>query len=250
MDHTLLYTLGASLLIILASLAGVLFAWKVLRGFMERNLPYLATMSAGIFSVVVLHLIEESFEILGSVEEIILYIGIGSLVMYLITKIFPEAHHHEPENCHEEHSRSGAKRMLIGDSIHNIADGIFIAPAFAISPLLGITTTLGILAHEVVQEIGEFFIYKKAGYSNARALGLNALSASTILIGAMIGLYISNVESILGILLALSAGVFLYIVLADMIPSSYKSALQKKRHAHHIVAFALGLVLMTAISLH
>src|SRR5690606_4282039 len=127
--------------IMIVSLVGIIFVWKNLAKLLEKNLHYFVSFSAGVFIYVSFHLIEESLELspvagLGS-----LFVIMGIVSFYLLDKILPESHHHHTEADGQHfHNKKGAKKMLIGDGIHNIGDGILLVPAFMISPVLGLIT--------------------------------------------------------------------------------------------------------------
>lgn len=108
---------------------------------------------------------------------------------------------------------------IIGDGIHNMTDGFSIAISFLASPILGWTTTLAIIAHEVPQEIGDFFILLKAGFSVKKALFFNFISALTALLGALVGYWLASFRDIIPYLLAFAAGNLLYIAMVDLMPS-------------------------------
>jgi len=46
--------------------------------------------------------------------------------------------------------------IIIGDGIHNVADGLAIGAAFAENTMFGLTTSIAIACHELPTELGLF----------------------------------------------------------------------------------------------
>ena len=122
---------------------------------------------------------------------------------------------------------------LVGDGLHNFLDGIVIAGSFMVNPTLGIATTIAVIAHEIPQEIADFGVLIHAGYSRVKAITYNFLIALTALVGALLALFIGGyIENITSYIIPFTAGGFIYIATADLIPelrkdiSSYKSVIQ------------------------
>lgn len=131
-------------------------------------------------------------------------------------------------HCHDEacetHGRAGAL-ILIGDAFHNFVDGVVIAAAFLVSVPLGIAVSLAVIAHEIPQEVGDFAILLDNGYAPRTAFVLNTLSATATLPGAILGFFwLPVVEQAIPYVLAVSAASFIYIALADLIPTLHKRA--------------------------
>jgi zinc and cadmium transporter len=144
----------------------------------------------------------------------------GIVGFFVLEKIILWRHCHQGE-C-DIHGRAGPL-ILIGDAFHNFVDGVVIAAAFLASIPLGIAASLAVIAHEIPQEIGDFAILLDSGYGRARALSFNLLSSLASLPGAIIGYYfVDYAKQSVPYVLALSAGSFLYIAVADLVPSLHR----------------------------
>ena len=154
----------------------------------------------------------------------------GIVVFFFLEKMIIWRHCHDAE-C-EVHSSAGPL-ILIGDAFHNFVDGFVIAAAFLTSIPLGIAASLAVIAHEIPQEVGDFAILLESGYSRMRALVLNMLSSLTTLPGALIAyFYLGTTMEAVPYILAISAASFIYIAVADLVPSMHhqigiKSAAQQ-----------------------
>lgn len=244
------YIFLAALAVMTASLAGVLFAGKTLHNWAERNLKYLTSIATGVFLVVVFNLTVEVGESQLNPSFSIGLIIVGLLAALVLNKLLPDSHHHHGSGeAPHGHSKAGAHRILLSDSLHNITDGFLLSTAFMIDTRLGILTMLGIIVHESAQEISEFFVYKSAGFTTKEALLKNFLSASTILIGAVAGYFILAIsESLITGLLALALGIILYTIVKDLIPSSIRHAHSEKTYVMHVLAILFGILLILGIN--
>lgn len=114
---------------------------------------------------------------------------------------------------------------LIGDGLHNLLDGAFIAGAFMTDVSLGIVATIAVVLHEIPQEVGDFGVLVYAGFSRLKALMFNFLSAVIAIVGALAAYYIAPAfEMGEVVLLALAAGSFIYIGAADLLPELHREA--------------------------
>ncbi|KAM4539920.1 zinc transporter ZIP4 [Odontesthes bonariensis] len=114
--------------------------------------------------------------------------------------------------------------ITLGDSIHNFADGLAVGAAFSSSWRSGLATSLAVLCHELPHELGDFAILLHSGLSVRKALLLNIGSAMTSFIGLYISLSVATDLAAKQWISAIAAGLFLYVGLADMLPTLIHSS--------------------------
>ncbi|XP_069120163.1 zinc transporter ZIP10-like isoform X1 [Argopecten irradians] len=138
-------------------------------------------------------------------------------------------------------------RVIVGDGIHNLSDGLAIGVAFAVSVTTGLSTSIAVLCHELPHEIGDFAVLLKKGMSIKQALGFNCLSSILSMIGALAGVAMGNITGIKEYILVCVAGMFIYISLVDMIPEI--SSNPPENPLRHLIFTMLGICLGSGIML-
>lgn len=134
------------------------------------------------------------------------------------------SHEADEQSDTDSKERNREKRLLpymitIGDGIHNFADGLAMGAAFSLSWKSGLATSLAVLCHELPHELGDFAILLHSGVSVRKALLLNVGSALTSFIGLYVALSVATDLATKQWIAAITAGLFLYVGLADMLPT-------------------------------
>ncbi|XP_057267600.1 zinc transporter ZIP10-like [Pezoporus wallicus] len=113
--------------------------------------------------------------------------------------------------------------VVLGDGVHNLTDGLAIGAAFSHSIPSGLSTALAVLCHELPHELGDLAVLLQAGTSPRTLLLLNLLSALLSCLGAAAGAAVGqSAAHLTPWILTLTAGVFLYVALADMLPEALR----------------------------
>lgn len=243
MSEIYLYTFGSVILVSLISLIGI-FTLGINQDRLSKALHYLIGFSAGaLLGDVFIHVIPELSESSFSPRTGV-YFLIGIIMFFLLEKYILWHHSHDE---HEESLHSATYLTIIGDALHNFIDGLVIAASFLVSIPIGIATTIAVVFHEIPQEIGQFAILIHGGWSKAKALLYNFISALTSILGAAIVLvFAPQMEGAPVFLLSLAAASFIYIAMSDIIPELNKEKSLTKS-LWQIVAFVVGVILMAAL---
>jgi len=235
-----IYTLISIFVVSIISIIGItLFFTK------DKHLPivllFLISFSAGaLLGDSFLHLLPEAME--SGINFIPLAIISGILAFFILEKIIHWRHCHQPTS--KEHPHPLAAMNLLGDAFHNFLDGIIIATSYVVSIPLGIATTIAVLLHEIPQEVGDFGVLIYAGYSKKKALLMNFLISLTAIFGGIVGLLLSkSITSFAGIMIAFTAGGFIYIATADLIPEMKKD-IGLKKTSIQLIGLLLGIGIM------
>ena len=170
-------------------------------------------------------LVQESEE--GDLHSLGITILFGILLFFTLEKMVLWRHSHEHGHSHElDHgqmpiSKGAVVAIVFGDAVHNVVDGLLIGAAFLADIHLGIMTSLAVAAHELPQEMGDFVILLHSGMKPVKALLLNLAASLTTVIGALFAYYALTI-SWLPYALAIAAASFIYVAVADLIPSLQK----------------------------
>jgi len=118
--------------------------------------------------------------------------------------------------CSDREKVSSARMVILGDAVHNLADGLAIGAAFSLSLAAGLSTSLAVLCHELPHEVGDFALLVHSGMKVRTAVIANLLSSVFALAGLAAGLLLGSTGQVSSWLLAATTGVFLYVSLVSM----------------------------------
>jgi len=194
-----------------------------------RILPHGLSFAVGaLLSVAFLDLLPDALRTAGEkhAQSLMATVLAGIIGFFLLEKLLLWRHCHTG-NC-VAHNRGRSHRsagtlIILGDAIHNFVDGILIAAAFMTDIKLGVITSLAVAAHEIPQEVGDFAILLQSGYGKTKALLYNLLSSLATLVGGILAYFsLEHLHGALPYILALAASSFIYIAVADLIPSLHQ----------------------------
>ena len=230
-------------------------------GRLSKMIEPMVSLSTGVLlSTALLHLLPEAFDSPGDHHIKFAWLLGGLLLFFVLEKLslFRHSHHHEHDGHDHshgfdaEHAGRGGILIVVGDSIHNFADGLLIASAFLVSPEMGVLTTLSIALHELPQQTGDFLVLTNAGIERKRAFILMSIAGLAAIAGALIGYTIlDNLNDILPYALILAAASFMYIAVADLIPQMQRR-LKLREALSQLQWIALGVLIiwLVATQLH
>lgn len=181
----------------------------------------------------------------GSGTNVYLWTLIGILAFFLLERFI----HHHDHGRNPDEKKSVVPLIVIGDTVHNFIDGVAMAATFLVSIPLGIVTSLVVAAHEIPQEIGDFGLMLHKGIARKRVLLINFYSALAAMAGAVLTyLFKDSVEGLLPITLSVTAGFFIYIAAANLIPEIHSRDDQKKAFWETVLLILGVLVIYFTIS--
>ncbi|KAM4697527.1 zinc transporter ZIP10 [Rhinophrynus dorsalis] len=163
-------------------------------------------------------------------------------------------HCHSGKDMKDTGIASIAWMVIMGDGMHNFSDGLAIGAAFSAGLTGGISTSVAVFCHELPHELGDFAVLLKAGMTVNQAIVYNLLSAMMAYIGMLIGTSVGQFANNVTLwIFAVTAGMFLYVALVDMLPEMLHGDGEHEENGHwpvgQFILQNLGLLLGFAIML-
>lgn len=186
-------------------------------------------------------LLPEAFE-MGDPRSLLLWTLAGFIAFFLLERSAGWFHHHHD---HSEEAKNSSQRWLIvfGDLMHNAIDGVAIGAAFLANPALGFITTIAVSAHEIPKELGTFALLLSRGWKDKIVLLANVATAVATIIAAAFVYFVGSEQHVpVDVLLAATAGFFLYVAASDIIPDIHEQP--HKTGMVQAAALVVGVILV------
>ena len=223
----LYYALGATLIISLLAVLGIIFLNK---SYNKKWLKIFVGLAVGtLLGAVFFDLLPETMELFEEPHDAAFIILLSILGFFTIEK----AIHYHHCLCEDEEKKHKKNHLivnnLIGDGLHNFVDGIIIGGAFLVDVKLGIGATIAVALHEIPQEIADFSILVYAGLSRFKAIMYNLLFGLTSVLGVILVFATAEkAQNLVPYILAIATGNFIYLAMADLIPELHHENNSKK----------------------
>ncbi len=172
--------------------------------------------------------------------------ALGGFVAAALLEWWLGTHHHD-----DRLAQSTVPTVLLAsDALHNSVDGAAIAAAWLLSPRAGLATAIAVIAHEVPQEVGDFALLRRFGYSRSRALAALFVVQLTAVAGAVaVAVAADLADHVAAHVIALASGSFLYIAAADLLPELRAHA-GPGAHWQRPIGFFAGILTIVAAGLY
>jgi len=200
---------------------------------------YFVCFAAGVLiSVSFVHIIPKSFEMSSAAPVFLLagflaiHLGNRLLDLYVCEK-------------HEYTDHAAGIIPVLGIGFHSFVDGIIYSVTFNVSIFTGALAAIGMILHEFPEGIVTFVLLQRGGFKERQSViyAFVAAAISTPL-GTLVSYpFVSAIErSLLGTLLAISAGALVYVGATHLLP-----AVERENRRYSALALAAGVLVAVII---
>jgi zinc transporter ZupT len=213
-------------IIIISFIAGLstvvgAYAVRFFKNWTKRNTTPIIALAAGIIlATAMLELIPEAAELTSSWTLWTL----AGFALFFILEQFMVMHACSNSDAPCDHASNHT--AILGIGLHSLVDGMLIGLGFEVSSTIGIIATVAVVVHEIPEGIFSYTLLSRGNVGDKRAMLFSWLVAMATPLGATITvLIIKHISApIVGVLLAITAGNFIYIAATDLIPETHKQS--------------------------
>ncbi|MFA5866406.1 MAG: ZIP family metal transporter [Actinomycetota bacterium] len=201
----------------LSTVAGV-YLVRVFGAWTRRNSLYLISFAGGVLvATAFLELLPEA-AVETKMWPTAALIGVVGL---FVVEHFMAIHECQDETC-DIHNIGTISALGIG--IHSLIDGVVIGAGFQVSVALGLITAVAVIVHEVPEGVFTYGLLIASHEPERKSLIISWIVALATPVGTL--LTYSALQGlgpdVLGIMLALSGGTFVYVGTADLLPQIHR----------------------------
>ena len=238
MESGFLIPFAASSLAALVTSVGI-FTIRHFEAWGRNNTTYFICFAAGVLiSVSFLHIVPKSFTMNLYAPTFLLG---GFLLMHLFNWVITAF------ACHRDPDARVALGLipLLGIGFHSFIDGTIYSITFTASLLTGTLAAIGMVLHEFPEGIITYLLLLRGGFSEKNSLLLSFLAAA---LSTPLGMLISYPwvakidDSHLGALLALTAGILIYVGATHLLPQA-----EKERKRFSLLTLGAGIAVALII---
>ena len=236
MENTFWTALGASFLAAIVKTTGI-YVIRRFEHWGRKNTIYFTCFAAGVLiSVSFLHIIPKAFSMNPNAP---IYLFAGYISLHLFNRFINAF---VCDKGSDEQYGIGLVPML-GIGFHSFIDGLIYSITFTVSIFTGALAAIGMVLHEFPEGIITYLLLIRAGFKVRISLFLAFFAAAlTTPLGMIVSYpYIRKIdESVLGALLAFSAGALVYVGATHLLP---QAEAEHKKYS----LFALGAGILVAL---
>lgn len=196
---------------------GGLFAMRI----KDKSHLILGFSAGAVLGVALFGLIPESILLTAGtydVQLVTLLVAAG-FSSYMILDRYFSLHGHGEDNCdNKSHSGDLAASALV---LHSFLDGFGIGLAFKVSTTIGIVVAISVLVHDFSDGINIVSMITKNKGNRKSAIRWLTAGALAPVVGVIVSNFLTVSEPILGLILSVFAGLFLYLSASELVPESH-----------------------------
>jgi ZIP family zinc transporter len=207
--------IGFASLTVLSTLAGGLIGLRL-----AQSLPAAIALTGGIVVAVALFdVLPEALDAVGDANQVTALVGAGFAAFFVAERAIVLHHRDESEQARAHH-QVGALGAA-GLSAHSFVDGLGIGLAFSLDTETGLLVFVAVVAHDFADGMNTVnFVLSQSNDRRAARRWL-AVDSLAPLAGAIVGSSLEVSDYALGNLLAVYAGMFLFMGATDLLPEAH-----------------------------